>query len=201
MARSVAFPGRCTTQYWNCQRTKLQSLNFRYPARGLAEPLLNTPQDIIHPNGGIVRCTTTQALRRFRRRWLGGGGVWCLREGASPLDYLMDSWNLSRTLRTPPTGELNEEPCSPHPPRGIALPDWLVQPSGRTRSVKNNSGSIVIVFKDGHRQSFNLSDVARVEFAGGPPPFPRTATEFPAVAGSSANGSAATVMEIILISR
>ena len=31
---------------------------------------------------------------------------------------------------------------------------------------KNNSGSIVIVFKDGHRQSFNLADIARVEFQG-----------------------------------
>ncbi|MEI9970237.1 MAG: hypothetical protein WDM87_17085 [Terracidiphilus sp.] len=32
---------------------------------------------------------------------------------------------------------------------------------------KDTSGAIVIVFKDGHRQSFNLSDVDRVEFAGG----------------------------------
>ena len=32
---------------------------------------------------------------------------------------------------------------------------------------KDTSGAIVIVFKDGHRQSFNLSDIARVEFAGG----------------------------------
>jgi hypothetical protein len=31
---------------------------------------------------------------------------------------------------------------------------------------KTTSGAIVIVFKDGHRQSFNLSDVDRVEFAG-----------------------------------
>ena len=29
---------------------------------------------------------------------------------------------------------------------------------------KGNSGTIVIVFKDGHRQSFNLSDIERVEF-------------------------------------
>jgi hypothetical protein len=28
------------------------------------------------------------------------------------------------------------------------------------------SGSIVIVFKDGHRQTFNLSDIVRVEFPG-----------------------------------
>jgi len=32
---------------------------------------------------------------------------------------------------------------------------------------KDTSSAIVIVFKDGHRQSFNLSDVARVEFEGG----------------------------------
>jgi hypothetical protein len=31
---------------------------------------------------------------------------------------------------------------------------------------KSDPGSIVIVFKDGHRQSFNLSDIARVEFPG-----------------------------------
>lgn len=29
---------------------------------------------------------------------------------------------------------------------------------------KDNANSIVIVFKDGHRQSFNLSDIARIEF-------------------------------------
>ena len=29
---------------------------------------------------------------------------------------------------------------------------------------KSGSGTIVIVFKDGHRQSFNLSDIERVEF-------------------------------------
>ncbi len=32
---------------------------------------------------------------------------------------------------------------------------------------KDTSGSIVIVFKDGHRQSFSLFDIDRVEFAGG----------------------------------
>jgi len=29
---------------------------------------------------------------------------------------------------------------------------------------KSNSGTIVIVFKDGHRQTYNLSDIERVEF-------------------------------------
>jgi len=32
---------------------------------------------------------------------------------------------------------------------------------------KSSSGTIVIVFKDGHRQSFNLSDIERVEFPEG----------------------------------
>ena len=32
---------------------------------------------------------------------------------------------------------------------------------------KDTSGAIVIVFKDGHRQSFSLSDISRVEFEGG----------------------------------
>ena len=36
---------------------------------------------------------------------------------------------------------------------------------------KNGSGTIVIVFKDGHRQTFNLSDIERVEFPA-PPPAP-----------------------------
>src|ERR1700739_51061 len=31
---------------------------------------------------------------------------------------------------------------------------------------KNSSGQIVIVFKDGHRQTFNYADVARIEFSG-----------------------------------
>jgi hypothetical protein len=33
---------------------------------------------------------------------------------------------------------------------------------------KESANSIVIVFKDGHRQIFNLADIARVEFAGAP---------------------------------
>jgi hypothetical protein len=32
---------------------------------------------------------------------------------------------------------------------------------------KNSSEQIVIVFKDGHHQSFNLADIARIEFPGG----------------------------------
>ena len=38
--------------------------------------------------------------------------------------------------------------------------------TAQTHGSKNNSGQIVIVFKDGHRQSFNLADVARMEFSG-----------------------------------
>ena len=36
----------------------------------------------------------------------------------------------------------------------------------QTHTGKNAPGQIVIVFKDGHRQTFNLSDVARLEFSG-----------------------------------
>jgi hypothetical protein len=38
----------------------------------------------------------------------------------------------------------------------------------QNRAAKNSSSQIVIVFKDGHRQTFNLADVARIEFPGGP---------------------------------
>jgi hypothetical protein len=34
---------------------------------------------------------------------------------------------------------------------------------------KYGSNQVVIVFKDGHRQAFNLSDVSRIEFPGGSP--------------------------------
>src|ERR1700756_2783223 len=33
-------------------------------------------------------------------------------------------------------------------------------------SAKSSAGTIVIVFKDGHRQTFKLSDIERVEFPG-----------------------------------
>lgn len=39
--------------------------------------------------------------------------------------------------------------------------------SGQKRVGRSGSGQVVIVFKDGHRQSFNLADVARIEFPGG----------------------------------
>ena len=39
-------------------------------------------------------------------------------------------------------------------------------PAKTTSAPKNSPGSIVIIFKDGHRQAFNLADIARVEFSG-----------------------------------
>jgi hypothetical protein len=38
--------------------------------------------------------------------------------------------------------------------------------AGQAHANKNTPGQIVIVFKDGHRQTFNLADVARMEFSG-----------------------------------
>jgi hypothetical protein len=43
----------------------------------------------------------------------------------------------------------------------LALPPAFAKPPA---AAKAGQGMIVIVFKDGHRQSFNLSDVARMEF-------------------------------------
>lgn len=39
----------------------------------------------------------------------------------------------------------------------------------QNRSSRSGSGQIVIVFKDGHRQSFNMGEIARIEFPGGEP--------------------------------
>ena len=39
----------------------------------------------------------------------------------------------------------------------------------QNRGSKSTSNQVVIVFKDGHRQAFNLADVARIEFPGGIP--------------------------------
>jgi ABC-type sugar transport system substrate-binding protein len=44
----------------------------------------------------------------------------------------------------------------------MALPAAL---AAAPAAAKSDQGSIVIVFKDGHRQSFKLAEVARVEFA------------------------------------
>jgi hypothetical protein len=39
-------------------------------------------------------------------------------------------------------------------------------PGSHAAATRSGSGTIVIVFKDGHRQTFNLSDIERVEFPG-----------------------------------
>jgi hypothetical protein len=39
--------------------------------------------------------------------------------------------------------------------------------SAQSHASRNGSGQIVIIFKDGHRQTFSLNDVARIEFPGG----------------------------------
>lgn len=44
----------------------------------------------------------------------------------------------------------------------------LSGPNGTAQvRTKNPGNQVVIVFKDGHRQAFNLADVARIEFPGG----------------------------------
>jgi len=50
---------------------------------------------------------------------------------------------------------------------GLAVLLSVAVPTGFAKSpqaTKSNSGTIVIVFKDGHRQSFNLADIDKVEF-------------------------------------
>jgi len=52
---------------------------------------------------------------------------------------------------------------------GLATMLCLAIPGGFAKTPlasKNGPATIVIVFKDGHRQSFNLSDIERVEFPG-----------------------------------
>jgi hypothetical protein len=36
---------------------------------------------------------------------------------------------------------------------------------GKSRA--SSSGQLIVVFKDGHRQSFNMADISRIEFPGG----------------------------------
>ncbi|MFZ1084766.1 MAG: hypothetical protein WAN35_07375 [Terracidiphilus sp.] len=47
----------------------------------------------------------------------------------------------------------------------LAIPVGFVQAAPASKS---GQGTIVIVFKDGHRQSYNLSDIERVEFTAVP---------------------------------
>ena len=51
---------------------------------------------------------------------------------------------------------------------GVAALLFSALPNGfaKTPPSKDGSSAIVIVFKDGHRQVFNLADIARVEFTG-----------------------------------
>jgi len=54
---------------------------------------------------------------------------------------------------------------------GLATLFCLAVPGGFATTPpapKSGQATIVIVFKDGHRQSFNLSDIARVEFPAAP---------------------------------
>lgn len=43
----------------------------------------------------------------------------------------------------------------------------LVPAIAQRRAGAGGTGQIVVVFKDGHRQSFNMADIARIEFPGG----------------------------------
>jgi len=63
-------------------------------------------------------------------------------KGENPVRKMIVSAGLSLLLLCSVTGALAAPPASP----------------------KTAPGSIVIVFKDGHRQSFNLADIVRVEF-------------------------------------
>jgi len=45
---------------------------------------------------------------------------------------------------------------------------WLAQPASFAKTPSAAGGSIVIVFKDGHTQTFNLADIARIDFPAGP---------------------------------
>ena len=42
----------------------------------------------------------------------------------------------------------------------------MLTASAQSHAGRNNSGQLVIVFKDGHRQTINFADVARIEFSG-----------------------------------
>ena len=51
---------------------------------------------------------------------------------------------------------------------GLLLSISAVTTHAQNRA-KYSSNQVVIVFKDGHRQAFNLSDIARIEFPAGVP--------------------------------
>lgn len=47
---------------------------------------------------------------------------------------------------------------------GILLFVSAIASSGQSPTVKDMRGSLVVVFKDGHRQSFQVADITRIEF-------------------------------------
>lgn len=52
---------------------------------------------------------------------------------------------------------------------GVAVLFFSALPGAQAKTPvasKSSGSSIILVFKDGHRQSFNLADIARVEFSG-----------------------------------
>jgi hypothetical protein len=49
---------------------------------------------------------------------------------------------------------------------GALLSLAALSSAAQNHAAKNGSGQLVIVFKDGHRQTFNFADVARIEFSG-----------------------------------
>jgi hypothetical protein len=58
---------------------------------------------------------------------------------------------------------------------------FVATPAKAASSSKAGPGTIVIVFKDGHRQTFNLSEIERVEFPAGA----TAATDAPALNGQA----------------
>ena len=52
---------------------------------------------------------------------------------------------------------------------GVLVAGSAILGLAQNRGGKGSSGQIVIVFKDGHRQSFNIADIGRIEFPGGAP--------------------------------
>jgi hypothetical protein len=51
---------------------------------------------------------------------------------------------------------------------GLLLSFPILTANAQSRA-KSTSNQVVVVFKDGRRQAFNLSDIARIEFPGGEP--------------------------------
>jgi hypothetical protein len=49
---------------------------------------------------------------------------------------------------------------------GLLVAASAVSGMAQNRGGKSGSGQIVIVFKDGHRQSFSMAEIARIEFPG-----------------------------------